>query len=397
MIMNTDTHITPLCSPVVSEFDYDGSLAEECLSPTDTLAPLVRVRRVYATSDLDDDDQPFSPISPTATLCPLTPSPNDDIDNSNYITFPGFHSDLTSAAHLGLGFAEYALHPIPGSPAISPLIDFPVPPMIQSPPVWKRRRYARSMRGLYTGTGTGTSLRTDQGKMERIVAVRRMESEKEKEKEYENDEQENEGAAKKARGRWGVLRTIVHGVFKRPTEASQPMPLTCLASTNSNSTLATATDSTAVADSESILSPSSASTKTSIRSFKSFASLRGKGKKSVLSPVGIENIAPRIPRTNPNPNPDSHSPRPRVHSFSGYLADMQFFEEEEEDETDPEMSAVRLEALTTALMLNERYRYEVLDGEHQGEMRNGEVGWEVEELAVEEEFGVLGEEIGIAL
>ncbi|KAK6980979.1 hypothetical protein R3P38DRAFT_2579379 [Favolaschia claudopus] len=367
--MNTDTHITPLCSPVVSEFDYDGSLAEECLSPTDTLAPLVRVRRVDATSDLDDE-QPFSPLSPTATLCPLTPSSNAD-DNANYITFPGFHSDLT---HLGLGFAvEYALHPIPGSPAISPLIDFPVPPVIQAPPVWKRRRYARSMRSLYTGTGTGTSLRTDQGRMERVVAVRRGEGEKEKEN--ENDEQENEVSAKKARGRWGVLRTIVHGVFKRPTEASQPMPLTCLASTRSNSTL------------------------TSIRSFKSFASLRSKAKKPVVSSVGIENIAPprpRIPRTLPD-TPDSHSPRPRVHSFSGYLADssMQFFDEEEEDETDPEMSAVRLEALTTALMLNERYRYEVVDAEPEVETRKEQEGWEVEEVEVE--AGIPEEEIGIAL
>ncbi|KAJ6465607.1 hypothetical protein C8R47DRAFT_1154665 [Mycena vitilis] len=39
--------------------------------------------------------------------------------------------------------------------------SFPSPPVIASPPPGKKRRYARSIKSLYKGDGTGTSLRTN--------------------------------------------------------------------------------------------------------------------------------------------------------------------------------------------------------------------------------------------
>jgi hypothetical protein len=52
-----------------------------------------------------------------------------------------------------------------------------------------------------------------------------------------------------------------------------------------------------------------------------------------------------------------------VHSFSGYLADSELADE---DETDAEMTAIQLEALGTALKLNERFEFALVDPEEIG-------------------------------
>jgi hypothetical protein len=53
-----------------------------------------------------------------------------------------------------------------------------------------------------------------------------------------------------------------------------------------------------------------------------------------------------------------------VHSFSGYLADSDLADDE--DETDAEMTAIQLEALGTALKLNERFEFALVDPEEIG-------------------------------
>ncbi|KAJ6480566.1 hypothetical protein C8R47DRAFT_1322495 [Mycena vitilis] len=63
--------------------------------------------------------------------------------------------------------------------------------------------------------------------------------------------------------------------------------------------------------------------------------------------------------TNIPPVPVRAAPRARVHSFSGYLADSELANDE--DETDPEMILVSLEALATTLKLNERYEFALVD------------------------------------
>ncbi|KAJ7832442.1 hypothetical protein B0H14DRAFT_3712263 [Mycena olivaceomarginata] len=85
----------------------------------------------------------------------------------------------------------------------------------------------------------------------------------------------------------------------------------------------------------------------SIRSFKS------KGKARA---VGVENLPPLPVRAT--------SPRPRMHSFSGYLADSELADDE--DETDAEMTAIQLEALGTVLKLNELFVFANVDPEETG-------------------------------
>jgi hypothetical protein len=53
-----------------------------------------------------------------------------------------------------------------------------------------------------------------------------------------------------------------------------------------------------------------------------------------------------------------------MHSFSGYLADSELADDE--DETDAEMTAIQLEALGRALKLNERIVFANVDPEEIG-------------------------------
>jgi hypothetical protein len=53
-----------------------------------------------------------------------------------------------------------------------------------------------------------------------------------------------------------------------------------------------------------------------------------------------------------------------MHSFSGYLADSELADDE--DETDAEMTAIQLEALGTVLKLNELFVFANVDPEETG-------------------------------
>ncbi|KAF8180726.1 hypothetical protein K438DRAFT_2171082 [Mycena galopus ATCC 62051] len=224
-------------------------------------------------------------------------------------------------------------------------LHFPLPPHLGLPPPGKKRRYATSMKSLYTGTGTGTSLKTNRAPIVPLQAVPRV---------------VEEGPATPLppplppviapRERWDSIKKIVPGLFRRHTAR----PLLDRAN-DAESACATATAHTQPTASFSAESSSSARTRGRALSIRSFKSSKSKGK---MRAAGIENV-PLLPvRAVPA------TPRPRVHSFSGYLADSELVDEE--DETDAEMTAVHLEALATVLKLNERFEFAVVDPEEIG-------------------------------
>ncbi|KAJ7602911.1 hypothetical protein DFH06DRAFT_1396021 [Mycena polygramma] len=259
------------------------------------------------------EGEPSSPDGSTKGLC-IRSRPTS-MEASSIIDFPSFGPDLD--------FSQFGMTPAVAHAAASPTSpSFPSPPVIASPPPGKKRRYAQSIKSLYKGDGTGTSLKTNRATVTPVKAVLRDLA----------DESATPLPSKPHRS-WQVLkRMITPGLFPRPTTRA-PKPLESnVGGTNVPTPAAPPfhTRSTSL----------SAVTSMARSRALSFKSSKSKGKARA---VGMEHIAPAPKR------------RARMHSFSGYLADSA--SAEDEDETDAEMTAIGREALETALKLNERFEF----------------------------------------
>ncbi|KAJ7473574.1 hypothetical protein B0H11DRAFT_2429909 [Mycena galericulata] len=236
---------------------------------------------------------------------------------------------------MDLDLSQFGLTPAPAPTA--PLI-FPMPPVtISAVPHGKRRRYAASVKSLYTGTGTGTSLKTNHAPVVPVQLVRRDLCDV-------PDTPVNGG--KTRRGVLKAIKKIVPGLFHRPTAA---VPAAALAPIPFNelpmlSPVAVAPEETPSPSTGFSFSRGRA---LSIRSFKS-AKSKGKGKSSPSAAGGIENRPPLPVRAVTAPV------RPRGHSFSGYLSD-------DEDETDPEIRAINRETNSTVRSINRNYVFQPVD------------------------------------
>ncbi|KAJ7137386.1 hypothetical protein C8R43DRAFT_955586 [Mycena crocata] len=200
-------------------------------------------------------------------------------------------------------FSQFGLTPAP--PALDAV--FPKPPLIGAPPVYKKRRYATSTKSLYTGTGTGTSLKTNHSPIVPLRAVRRVHTEAD----YEEIEEEN--VQPKAGHGWSfkkLKKKLVPGIFHRPAPSTsshtlQPFDFNINAeiptvASTPQSSLRGGTMSTAATFASSPQSSLRGRTM-STKSFKGVKSKKG-GKAHTTRPA--------IP---------GHM-RARVHSFTGYSA-----------------------------------------------------------------------------
>ncbi|KAJ7772257.1 hypothetical protein B0H16DRAFT_1512849 [Mycena metata] len=257
------------------------------------------------------------------------PSPNGSTKGlyvrSRPTSMDGSIIDFPSSFGSNLDFTQFGMTPAVASPTVA---VFPLPPIISNPPPGKKRRYATSVKTLYTGDGTGTSLKTNRATVPALKAVRRELLEP------LSPVQEN------AIGRWNKLKRMIPGLFPRPTAATRaPMPLGDFNTAPTTNTTATVVSN----DTPSTASSFKRGRALSIRSFKSSKS------KGNARAKGVENRPPPVP---------FREARRRVHSFSGYLADSELADE---DETDAEMTAIHLEALRTVLKVNEQYEFAEVD------------------------------------
>ncbi|KAJ7657200.1 hypothetical protein DFH06DRAFT_1328025 [Mycena polygramma] len=267
-------------------------------------------------------DTEVEPPSPNGSIKAMYVRSRPTSMDGSIIEFPAFAPELD--------FTQFGMTPAvthattPGSLAAPP---FPPPPLISMPPPGKNRRYARSIKSLYTGDGTGTSLKTNRATVIPVKAVPR-------------DLTAEPATPPPKRSGWRALKKIIPGLFPRPTTRA-PQPLeTNVGGTNIPAAPPVHTRSTS-------FSAVSTFGRTRTLSIRSFKSSKSKGKARA---VGVGNIPPVPVRA---------APRARVHSFSGYLTDSELGNDE--DETDPEMTLIGLEALATALKLNERYEFTAVD------------------------------------
>jgi hypothetical protein len=117
-----------------------------------------------ATSDTE-----VEPPSPGGSTKGLYVRSRPTSMDGSIIEFPGFASEVD--------FTQFGMTAAPAATVISPIepsFPFPTPPIIRAPPVAKRRRYAASMKSLYTGTGTGTILKTNQAPIILVKIVPRV-------------------------------------------------------------------------------------------------------------------------------------------------------------------------------------------------------------------------------
>ncbi|KAJ7636599.1 hypothetical protein FB45DRAFT_1055938 [Roridomyces roridus] len=240
----------------------------------------------------DDDDAATlttdtPPTSPDGSLkgfdAPSHPTPTRAPATVDFISDGGMELDMS---HFGL---------TPCSSPIGPRI-FPMPPPLSSPPLVKNRRYASSLKSLYTGTGTGTSLRTNIAPVVPVQLVRRGTP--------------PPPTPPPTKPRRAFSFCALSGLFRRPTANAvdfHNMP-------PMNPTWAVHT-----------YPPPPVPVRKRALSIRSFRSTKSKGK----APLGIENIG-----TPPVP---VRGARVAVHSFSGYLSDY--------EETDTEVRAIEREAL----------------------------------------------------
>ncbi|KAJ7689188.1 hypothetical protein B0H17DRAFT_1135226 [Mycena rosella] len=288
----TDVSVTDVSVIGVSTTDV-SSIDEVPYSPLsfDDAAP-------YSPISFDEKTEPPSPGGSTKGL--YVRSRPTSMDGAP-IDFPGGPSDL--------GFSQFGM-----TAAAAPAV-FPTPPVISLPPPGKKRRYAVSVKSLYTGPGTGTSLKTNCAPVVPVQLVRRK------------DLGLGEPEVDTQRRRWplNALKKIVPGLFPRPAANTPRTPL----GPSGNFELPALPKS-------STTPPSARGRALSIRSFKS-------GKKKARAAVDAENRPPL--------------PRARIQSFSGFLAEAAA----EEDEEDAEMTAITREAIQTALRLNEEYEFAFVD------------------------------------
>ncbi|KAJ7331527.1 hypothetical protein DFH08DRAFT_966514 [Mycena albidolilacea] len=285
-----------------------------------------------SSSPLLDDatsDTEVEPPSPGGSTKGLYVRSRPTSMDGSLIDFPGFAPDLD--------FTRFGMTPAHG--ATSPIVEhFPQPPTIGQPPPGKKHRYAASVKSLYTGNGTGTTLKTNRAPAAPVKTVPRDLT----------AVPATPVAAKPSGGAWKVLKKMVPGLFPRPTGRAAKA-LTPHVSNFSGTH--TPPSPIAIAHTRTTSFPLASSftrgRALSIRFFKS------KGKARA---VGVENLPPLPVRAT--------SPRPRMHSFSGYLADSELADDE--DETYAEMTAIQLEALGTVLKLNELFVFANVDPEETG-------------------------------
>ncbi|KAJ7788656.1 hypothetical protein B0H14DRAFT_3503954 [Mycena olivaceomarginata] len=258
-----------------------------------------------ATSDTE-----VEPPSPGGSMKGLYVRSRPTSMDGSIIEFPGFASEVD--------FTQFGMTAAPAAtviPPIEPSFPFPTPPIIRAPPVAKRRRYAASMKSLYTGTGTGTILKTNQAPIIPVKIVPRV-----------LDDEPATPLPAKTSG-WKALKKIVPGLFRRPIGR----PLTPLDATINGVADATApigdtsTEPTPTTYPPSILHPPP------------------RAQHSLLQvEQGAGQEAVRRCRQPPTPSHPPSCPSPP-------------------HETDAEMTAVHLEALGTVLKINDRYQFALVD------------------------------------
>ncbi|KAJ7779419.1 hypothetical protein DFH07DRAFT_936256 [Mycena maculata] len=278
------------------------------------------------------DDEPCSPLfcdeealDSEATLegDAEPPSPNGSIKAMHTRSRPTSMEGPIEFPPLVLHFAEYGMTPASPAPVT---FTFPMPPFIAPPPPGKKRRYAASLKSLYTGTGTGTSLKTNCAPIVPVQLVRRDLC----------DELEVPEKGKSRRG-WLKLKKLVPGLFHRPS-APATRPLSPL-DFDSMPPLTPTAPATGFS-----MPPASASTRTRALSIRSFRSTKASKSKGKARAIGIENRPPPLP---------VRAVRPRGYSFSGYLSD--------EDETDPEVRAIERETYATVQSINKNFVFEPVE------------------------------------
>ncbi|KAJ7079469.1 hypothetical protein C8R44DRAFT_895691 [Mycena epipterygia] len=277
---------------------------------SDTEVPSTASSPLFFDDASDTATEPPSPGGSTKGL--YVRSRPTSMDGS-VVDFPGVDS--------ALDFTQFGMTAAPAAPAV-----FPLPPIISSPPAGKKRRYAVSVRSLYTGTGTGTSLHTNRATVVPVQLVRR---------DLCDDAAPVKDKVHRRTWTFGTLKKIVPGLFPRPTGTARALkPFDLNAPT---------------VDMPPPSTISSFRTRSRALSIKSFKST----KKSKARAAAVE-------AENRPPPPMPLTARLRVHSFSGYTADAEA-DLEDEDETDAEMTAITREAVRTALRLNEEYEFAPVD------------------------------------
>ncbi|KAJ7478376.1 hypothetical protein FB451DRAFT_1365918 [Mycena latifolia] len=302
------------------------------MSATDTSTTAIESPLSSATDVPDIDEVPVSlddaiePPSPGGSTKGLYVRSRPTSLDGAPIDFPGINADLD--------FSEFGMTPAPAAPTV-----FPLPPVISPPPPGKKRRYAASVRSLSMGmgSGTGTSLKTNRAPIVPVQLVRRKDT-----------ELSDTDKVTKRRGAWGMnaLKKIVPGLFPRPTAGTRAP----LGPSNAQTLAPVPADPP---------TPHPARARAlSIRSFKS-----GRSKMKALRTAGAD--ADDAENRPPVP---VLVPRTRMHSFSGFLTAAAVADDEDtdEDETDAEMTAITLEAVQTALRLNEEYEFALVDPDQIG-------------------------------
>ncbi|KAJ6480567.1 hypothetical protein C8R47DRAFT_1218756 [Mycena vitilis] len=176
------------------------------MSDTEDNSTLYSETSSHFLGDDATSDTEVEPPSPNGSIKAMYVRSRPTSMDGSVIEFPGFASELD--------FTQFGMTPAlrhatnSDSPAAPP---FPPPPFISMPPPWKNRRYARSMKSLYTGDGTGTSLKTNRATIIPVKVVPR------------DLAAEPTTPPPKRRG-WKALKKIIPGLFPRPVVRT-PQPL----------------------------------------------------------------------------------------------------------------------------------------------------------------------------
>ncbi|KAJ7794387.1 hypothetical protein B0H14DRAFT_2923276 [Mycena olivaceomarginata] len=153
---------------------------------------------LYTSQKCAGSDTEVEPPSPGGSIKGLYVRSRPTSMDGSIIEFPGFAFEVD--------FTQFGMTAAPAATVTSPIepsFPFPTPPIIRAPPVAKRRRYAASMKSLYTGTGTGMILKTNLAPIIPVKIVPRVE-----------DEPAMPLPAKTSG--WKALKKIVPSPFRRP-------------------------------------------------------------------------------------------------------------------------------------------------------------------------------------
>ncbi|KAJ7794371.1 hypothetical protein B0H14DRAFT_2923195, partial [Mycena olivaceomarginata] len=153
---------------------------------------------LYTSQKCAGSDTEVEPPTPGGSIKGLYVRSRPTSMDGSIIEFPGFAFEVD--------FTQFGMTAAPAATVTSPIepsFPFPTPPIIRAPPVAKRRRYAASMKSLYTGTGTGMILKTNLAPIIPVKIVPRVE-----------DEPAMPLPAKTSG--WKALKKIVPSPFRRP-------------------------------------------------------------------------------------------------------------------------------------------------------------------------------------